>query len=1213
LYVTKVGTAYALHATATGLTAVNSSGFAITPAAATTLAFTTQPPATPQAGQSFAPAVTVQDTYGNNVTGSTATIAVALTGGNGATLNGTLSKPAAGGVAAFAGLSINTVGTGYGLQATSSGFTAANSSTFAITPAAAATLSFTTQPPATSQAGQPFVPVVTVLDAYNNTVTTSAATVSLALTNANGAALSGTASLAAASGVATFNGLNVTKVGTGYALKATATSLVAANSTGFSITPAAASKLVFLVSPGTSPADVALAPSPQVAVQDTYGNTVTSSTAQVTVALTSGALDPASTTANNAVNGVATFNNLIIDLVGASYQLSASSSGLTSGLSSVFVVTGQPVLTVAKSHPAGGVNAGTQVTFTVTYGNIGAKAATNVVIAETLPARLSFVSASGGGTLSSGVITWTIPSLAAHTTGQTVTFVGTVDPTMTEGGTITNSQLTIRCTESPTPVALASPDVLTVKDTQPPAVSALLPAAGAWSADTDTLITLNITDGGSGVDPASIVVSAGVVSHAVGNPGPLKLIPATLETIYSGAGATANPGGWSWYDASANPTIPGAGCCIGTGADYRIVFQPSVPFNFEDQVYVQVTGSDLAGNAMTPFVYTFTVRTRLFGCNVRVDDGLAGDAFPATATDASGNVWVAWERTDAVTQKGTIWLAERPYDAWKFQPEIQVTTNGDCHKPALAITPGGTIYVAYELHNEPIVSDRTAETGLVLTSVIGFMSATTSAPTSWTPYPVLLFSNFTLETAPAITYVNSTGTLYVAGVGPDHTTGVSQIGVATMLAGTGSSSLAATEITSNAAAQASPAIAQDAAGIVYLLWTSTADNNLYGADSSTAWATIVQVTNTGTAGSPAIATETSGNVLHFAWAATGGTPNPDIQYANTYATGGGWPTAPLALGQNVLDDLSASNAANPRIAVTGTTTSSVNARVFIVWQDRRSSVPGDTDILFVERKRTGIFGTNIRVSSLILNPGIVLTSAETNPALGLTKDGMPCVAWTDLRESGASHIYFASAMCPVEYGLLWPNVAPAGGSGTFTDSTNPHFTEVDITVPANALTTPRDIILSELHDPCNSCLGGTGLYADGSGLYLDLTGGIDEPLGGWVTLAIHLKTGVTLPSPLTVYRLVPPATVLDSWTWTTDLIRNVSYNSTTNVLTFQTMHLSSFGVGAPAASVSSSSGGGGGGCAMSPTGEPDLFLLLLPLAAIGVWAGTRLIGRRRSA
>ena len=71
------------------------------------------------------------------------------------------------------------------------------------------------------------------------------------------------------------------------------------------------------------------------------------------------------------------------------------------------------------------------------------------------------------------------------------------------------------------------------------------------------------------------------------------------------------------------------------------------------------------------------------------------------------------------------------------------------------------------------------------------------------------------------------------------------------------------------------------------------------------------------------------------------------------------------------------------------------------------------------------------------------------------------------------------------------------------------------------------------------------------------------------------------------------------------MIRNVSYNATTNVLTYQTLHLSTFGVGAASASGGGSSGSGGGGCAMSPGGEPDVFLLLLPLAALGFWIGTR--------
>ena len=50
----------------------------------------------------------------------------------------------------------------------------------------------------------------------------------------------------------------------------------------------------------------------------------------------------------------------------------------------------------------------------------------------------------------------------------------------------------------------------------------------------------------------------------------------------------------------------------------------------------------------------------------------------------------------------------------------------------------------------------------------------------------------------------------------------------------------------------------------------------------------------------------------------------------------------------------------------------------------------------------------------------------------------------------------------------------------------------------------------------------------------------------------------------------------------------------------------------PAAGSGSSGGGGsGGGCAMAPAGEPDILVLLLPLAALGFGIGTRLIRRGR--
>src|SRR5260221_11914265 len=51
------------------------------------------------------------------------------------------------------------------------------------------------------------------------------------------------------------------------------------------------------------------------------------------------------------------------------------------------------------------------ITYTLSYSNTGNQNATGVVIADTIPANTSFVSATGGGTLAAGVVTWNIGAL----------------------------------------------------------------------------------------------------------------------------------------------------------------------------------------------------------------------------------------------------------------------------------------------------------------------------------------------------------------------------------------------------------------------------------------------------------------------------------------------------------------------------------------------------------------------------------------------------------------------------------------------------------------------------------------------------------------------------------------------------------------------------------------------------------------------------------
>ena len=135
LSVSASGAGDVLHATSTGLTAADSTGFDVigTP---TQLAFTAQPSNAPT-GVSISPAVqvAVEDASGNVVTGDNATqitVAIGANPGSG-TLSGTLTRTVFGGVATFSDLSINAVGTGYTLTAASSpSYTGDTSGTFAV-------------------------------------------------------------------------------------------------------------------------------------------------------------------------------------------------------------------------------------------------------------------------------------------------------------------------------------------------------------------------------------------------------------------------------------------------------------------------------------------------------------------------------------------------------------------------------------------------------------------------------------------------------------------------------------------------------------------------------------------------------------------------------------------------------------------------------------------------------------------------------------------------------------------------------------------------------------------------------------------------------------------------------------------------------------------------------------------------------------------------
>src|SRR5439155_1629593 len=191
---------------------------------------------------------------------------------------------------------------------------------------------------------------VAVQDAQGNTVTTATTSITVAIgTNPGSGTLAGTTTVAAVSGVATFSELSLNRVATGYTLTATATGLTGATSSAFNIGVGPAAKLLFTAQPSNAAAGPANTPPVQVAVQDAQGNTVTTATTSITVAIgtnpASGTLSDTTTVA--AVNGVATFANLSINNPGTGYTLTASATVLTGATTSAFNISSS-VGTAAK-------------------------------------------------------------------------------------------------------------------------------------------------------------------------------------------------------------------------------------------------------------------------------------------------------------------------------------------------------------------------------------------------------------------------------------------------------------------------------------------------------------------------------------------------------------------------------------------------------------------------------------------------------------------------------------------------------------------------------------------------------------------------------------------------------------------------------------------------------------------------------------------------
>jgi hypothetical protein len=382
-----------------------SSSFTITPYyVADHLGFSVQP-GTVAAGSAMQPAVQVDvfDQFGNVLTpDNSVEVALSIASGPGGfDPASTTTVKVSAGVATFSNLIFDVAGT-YTLHESALGpITGPDSASFTVHAAASVgRLSFVTQPGGTV-AGAAISPGVQVqlFDQYGNPLSsdsTDQVSMAIGLNPAKGT-LSGTTTVTASNGIATFSTLSIDKAASGYELSASSNG-ASKNSTPFSVTPDAATHLVVVT---VEPTDITAGTGFTVVVsaEDDFGNVDTNFTGSVTISLANnpGEATLGGTLTVNFVHGVATFTNLTLTVAGPGYSFTFVTPGLppvttTDIQVSPAAATQFAALPLSGGMPTAGSGFNVQVVAEDAFGNLNS--------AYTGQVSVTLASGASGGTLS---------------------------------------------------------------------------------------------------------------------------------------------------------------------------------------------------------------------------------------------------------------------------------------------------------------------------------------------------------------------------------------------------------------------------------------------------------------------------------------------------------------------------------------------------------------------------------------------------------------------------------------------------------------------------------------------------------------------------------------------------------------------------------------------------------------------------------------------
>ncbi|MHA8056751.1 beta strand repeat-containing protein, partial [Aquirufa nivalisilvae] len=560
-------------------------------------------PTAQTAGSSFNFTVNAVDAYWNLVSSATPTAVITSSDGQ-ATLPS--SAALASGTKQFA-LTFKTAGNQTVTATDQAATLTANTGASTVVNAGAASkLSYSVQP-SNATAASSISPAIKVrIEDANGNLTSSTANVTLAIgTNPASGTLSGTLTQAAVAGEATFSNISINNTGTGYTLVASSGALTTATSNTFNIITSTPSKLTFGTQPANTVAGATMS-NVTVRIEDASNNLVSTATNSVTLAINTnpGSGTLSGTVTRNAVNGIATFNDLSINKTGTGYNFSATSGVLTGATSSNFNITP-------------GTADATASTLTPTSASIVADGSSTQVLTVTAKdangnsltaggSTVTITKSSGSGTIGSvtdngnGTYTATVTSPTA--TGSGV-FVATLGAAAVKSGTGSQTQSTITYTPgaadatastlTPTSASIvangSSTQVLTV--TAKDANGNNLTAGGST-------VTITKSSGsgtiGSVTDNGNGTYTATVTSPTATGSG---VFVATLgaAAVKSGTGSqtqstiTYTPGA---ADATASTLTPTSASIVANGSSTQVL---------------TVTAKDANGNNLTAGGSTVTI------------------------------------------------------------------------------------------------------------------------------------------------------------------------------------------------------------------------------------------------------------------------------------------------------------------------------------------------------------------------------------------------------------------------------------------------------------------------------------------------------------------------------------------------------------------------------------------------------------------------------